>query len=99
MSAELKENGPDQNNKAIVVAVSDVFFYTKIRDALLPRGYRLERTRTQQEFMEKATALRPAAIILNMSDETLDVFRAPEQIKGDDCPRAILVLVFAIREE
>ena len=99
MSVELKGNGPDQNNKAILVAVSDVFFYTKIRDALLPRGYRLERTRTQQEVMEKATALGPAAIILNMNDETLDAFRALEQIKGDDRLRTIPVLAFANHEE
>src|SRR5436853_7603394 len=99
MSAVLKENGPDQTKKTILVAVSDVFFYTKIRDALLPRGYRLERTRTQQEVMEKATALGPAAIILNMNDETLDAFRALEQIKGDDRLRAIPVLAFANHEE
>ncbi len=86
-------------NKTILVAVSDVFFYTKIRDALLPRGYKLERTRTQQEVMEKATALRPAAIILNMNDETLDTFRALEQIKGNDGLRAIPVLAFANHEE
>ena len=99
MSVELKGNGPDQNNKAILVAVNDVFFYTKIRDALLPRGYRLERTRTQQEVMEKATALGPAAIILNMNDVTLDAFRALVQIKGDDRLRAIPVLAFANHEE
>lgn len=99
MSAELKGNGPDQNNKVILVAVSDVFFYTKIRDALLPRGYRLERTRTQQEVMEKATSLGPAAIILNMNDERLDAFRALEQIKGDDRLRAIPILAFANHEE
>lgn len=99
MSVELNGNGPDQNKKAILVAVSDVFFYTKIRDALLPRGYRLERTRTQQEVMEKATALGPAAIILNMNDETLDAFRALEQLKGDDRLRAIPVLAFANHEE
>ena len=99
MSAVLKENGPDQTKKTILVAVSDVFFYTKIRDALLPRGYRLERTRTQKEVMEKATTLGPAAIILNMNDETLDAFRALEQIKGDDRLRAIPVLAFANHEE
>ena len=99
MSAVLKENGPDQTKKTILVAVSDVFFYTKIRDALLPRGYRLERTRTQKEVMEKATALGPAAIILNMNDVTLDAFRALVQIKGDDRLRAIPVLAFANHEE
>ncbi len=89
----------EMNQMTVLVAVSDVFFYTKIRDALLPRGYRLERTRSQQEVMEKATALRPAAIILNMNDETLDAFRALEQIKGDDRLRAIPVLAFANHEE
>lgn len=87
------------NDKTVLVVVSDVFFYTKIRDALLPRGYRLERTRSQQEVVEKATALRPAAIILNMNDETLDAFRALEQIKGDDRLKAIPVLAFANHEE
>jgi len=89
----------EMNQRTVLIAVSDVFFYTKIRDALLPRGYRLERTRSQQEVMEKATALRPAAIILNMNDETLDAFRALEQIKGDDRLRAIPVLAFANHEE
>jgi len=89
----------EMNQRTVLVAVSDVFFYTKIRDALRPRGYRLERTRSQQEVMEKATALRPAAIILNMNDETLDAFRALEQIKGDDRLRAIPVLAFANHEE
>ncbi len=89
----------EMNQRTVLIAVSDVFFYTKIRDALLPRGYRLERTRSQQEVMEKATTLRPAAIILNMNDETLDAFRALEQIKGDDRLRAIPVLAFANHEE
>ncbi len=89
----------EMNQMTVLVAVSDVFFYTKIRDALLPRGYRLERTRSQQEVMEKATALRPAAIILNMNDETLDAFRALEQVKGDDRLKGIPVLAFANHEE
>lgn len=85
--------------KTVLVAVSDVFFYTKIRDALLPRGYRLERTRTQQEVTEKAVALHPAAIVLNMNDESLDAFQALEQIKGNDHLKAVPVLAFANHEE
>lgn len=85
--------------KTVLVAVSDVFFYTKIRDALLPRGYRLERTRTQQEVTEKAVALHPAAIVLNMNDESLDAIRTLEQIKGNDHLKAIPVLAFANHEE
>ncbi len=87
------------NEKTVLVAVSDVFFYTKIRDALLPKGYRLDRARTQSEVSEKAAALHPAAMILNMNDTTLDAFQALEQIKGNDRLKAIPVLAFANHEE
>ena len=87
------------NQTTILVAVSDVFFYTKIRDALLPKGYRLDRARTQSEVSEKAAAIQPAAMILNMNDTTVDAFQALEQIKGIDGLKAIPVLAFANHEE
>ncbi len=87
------------NNKTILVAVSDVFFYTKVRDALKPQGYALEKARTQDEISEKAGALRPAAVILNINDETLDAFKALEALKGDDRSKTIPVLAFANHEE
>lgn len=87
------------NERTILVAVSDVFFYTKIRDALLPNGYRLDRARSQSEVSEKAAAVRPAAMILNMNDATLDAFQAIEQIKGNDRLKAIPILAFANHEE
>ena len=87
------------DNKTILVAVSDVFFYTKLRDALKPQGYQLEKARTQIEISEKAGALRPAAIILNINDETLDAFKALEALKGDDRSKTIPVLAFANHEE
>ena len=87
------------NNKTILVAVSDVFFYTKLRDALKPQGYLLEKARTQDEVSEKAGALRPAAVILNINDEMLDAFKALEALKGDDRSKTIPVLAFANHEE
>lgn len=42
----------DEGKKTILVAVTDIFFYTKIRDALLPQGYLLERARTPEDFSE-----------------------------------------------
>lgn len=87
------------DNKTILVAVNDVFFYTKVRDALKPQGYRLEKARTQSEVSEKAGALRPAAVILNINDETLDAFKALEALKGDDRSKTIPVLAFANHEE
>lgn len=87
------------NQQTILVAVNDIFFYTKIRDALLPKGYVLERARTQDDVPAKAEDLRPVAMILNMNDEKLDAFRALEQIKGHDRSKAIPVLAFANHEE
>jgi len=87
------------DNKTILVAVSDVFFYTKVRDALKPQGYQLEKARTEREVSEKAGALHPAAVILNINDETLDAFKALEALKGDERSKAIPVLAFANHEE
>jgi len=87
------------DNKTILVVVSDVFFYTKLRDALKPQGYLLEKARTQDEVSEKAGALRPAAVILNINDEMLDAFKALEALKGDDRSKTIPVLAFANHEE
>ena len=89
----------EQEKKSILVAVSDVFFYTKIRDALLPKGYVLERARTQDDVPAKAESIRPCAMILNMNDEKLDAFLALEQIKGHDRFKTIPVLAFANHEE
>jgi PleD family two-component response regulator len=89
----------DGEKKAILVGVSDVFFYAKLRDALRSNGYVLERVRVQDEVREKALALHPAAMILNMNDDKLDAFRALEQIKGHDQLRNIPVLGFANHEE
>ena len=87
------------DNTTSLVAVSDVFFYTKVRDALKPQGYQLEKARTQGEVAEKAGALHPAAIILNINDETLDAFTALETLKGDDRSKTIPILAFANHEE
>jgi PleD family two-component response regulator len=86
------------DNKIILVAVSDVFFYTKVRDAL-KQGYQLEKARTERDLVEKAGALQPAAVILNINDETLDAFKALEALKGDERSKTIPVLAFANHEE
>ena len=66
----------DNDQKTILVGVTDIFFYTKIRDALLPRGYLLERARTQEEFSDKLGKSAPSTVILNMNDEKVDAFDA-----------------------
>ncbi len=85
--------------KTVLVGVNDVFFYVKIRDVLLSQGYHLERTRNQPEVSEKAAALHPVAVILNMNDPALDGLAALEQLKADPRLKPIPVLAFANHEE
>jgi PleD family two-component response regulator len=87
------------NQKTVLVAVTDIFFYTKVRDALLPDGYRLERARSQDDIAIKASAAHPAAVILNMNDETLDAFQALETLRTNPEFQELPILAFANHEE
>ena len=91
-------NQTDQTNqKTVLVAVNDLFFYTKIRDALLPRGYRLERIRASEDLQTRTTP-KPCAVILNMNDEKLDAFDLLSQLRADGLSSPP-VLAFANHEE
>lgn len=85
--------------KTVLVAVTDIFFYTKVRDALMSKGHRIERARTQQDIAEKASATNPSAVILNMNDESLNAFGSLEALKADARLKTIPVLAFANHEE
>lgn len=86
------------DQKTILVAVTDIFFYTKVRDALMSKGYQIERARTQQDIAEKASTI-PSAFILNMNDETLNAFQALETLTADARLKTIPILAFANHEE
>ena len=92
-------NSHQTDQKTILVAVTDIFFYTKVRDALMSKGYRIERARTQQDIAEKASATIPSAFILNMNDETLNAFQALETLTADSRLKTIPILAFANHEE
>lgn len=95
-----KTDQTDWNDKkTLLVAITDVFFYTKVRDALVPTAYRIEKARVQQDIAEKASAANPVAIILNMNDMALDAFQALETLKGNPRSKAIPILAFANHEE
>ncbi|MCS6290424.1 MAG: histidine kinase [Nitrospira sp.] len=83
----------------ILVAVTDIFFYTKVRDALRPQGYTLERIRNQDEVVGKTASASPAALILNMNDLTIDAFTALETLQANPALRALPILAFANHEE
>ena len=87
------------NQRTILVAVTDIFFYTKVRDALLREGYQLEKARAQQDIADKAAATHPLAVILNMNDQVLNAFQALETLKADPRLKSIPTLAFANHEE
>ena len=87
------------DHKTILVGINDIFFYTKVRDALASQGYRLAKARLQQEIVEKASTIGPAAVILDMNDRTLDAFHALETLKNDPRFKPIPVLAYANHEE
>lgn len=87
------------NQKTVLVAVSDIFFYTKVRDALLPAGYKLERVRSQEDVSAKRTTSSPCAAILNMNEERLDPFQALSHLRDATFGAPVPVLAFANHEE
>lgn len=87
------------NQKTILVAVNDIFFYTKVRDALRANGYTIEKARTQQDIADKASLIAPSIIILDMNDMAVDSFQALETLKTDSRLNTIPTLAFANHEE
>lgn len=87
------------DQKTILVAITDLFFYTKVRDALRQPEYKLEKARAQQDILDKALSAGPGVILFNMNDLTLDAFQALEKLKADPRLKSIPTLAFANHEE
>ena len=83
----------------ILVAVNDIFFYTKLRDALKPHGYTLERARSQTEVQHKAALAQVSAVVLDMNDPGVDGLKALQDVRSDARLNALPVLAFANHEE
>ncbi len=83
----------------ILVAITDLFFYTKVRDALRQPDYQLEKARTQQDIVDKALSAIPGVIIFDMNDLTLNAFQALEKLQADPQVKGIPTLAFANHEE
>lgn len=87
------------NDKTVLVAVSDVFFYAKIREALTPRGYALERLKSETGLADRLAQIRPLAAILDLNDSRLDTMALLREIKTNPMWKALPVLAFANHEE
>jgi PleD family two-component response regulator len=87
------------DQKTVLVAVNDIFFYTKVRDALRANGYTIEKARAQQDIADKASSIAPSIIILDMNDMAVNSFQALETLKTDSRLSTIPTLAFANHEE
>jgi PleD family two-component response regulator len=87
------------DTKTILVAVSDIFFYTKIRDAFLPSGYKLERIRNTEGWEEKALQSQPIGVIVNMNDDRLNAPDLLKALKASPQTQSLPILAFANHEE
>jgi PleD family two-component response regulator len=85
--------------KTILVAVSDIFFYTKIRDAFLAAGYKLERLRNSEDWKEKALQSQPIGVIVNMNDDRLNAPDILKALKAFPQTESLPILAFANHEE
>lgn len=85
--------------KTILVAVSDIFFYTKIRDAFFPAGYKLERIRNADDWQEKAAQSQPVGMIVNMNDDRLHIPDILKALKASPQTESLPILAFANHEE
>jgi PleD family two-component response regulator len=85
--------------KTILVAVSDIFFYTKIRDAFLAAGYKLERLRNSEDWKEKALQIKPIGVIVNMNDDRLNAPDILKSLKAFPKTASLPILAFANHEE
>jgi len=87
------------DTKTILVAVSDIFFYTKIRDAFKPAGYKLERLRNSEDWKEKALQSQPVGMIVNMNDDRLNTPDILKSLKASPQTESLPILAFANHEE
>ncbi|MCP9446980.1 MAG: histidine kinase [Nitrospira sp.] len=93
------ERDAADSRKTLLVGVNDVFFYAKIREALLPHGYRLEKARSQDDIAEKMSLLHPAAVLIDMNDLAIDAVQTLKTLKEDRRFTAIPVLAYASHED
>ena len=79
--------------------MTDIFFYTKVRDALHVEGLPDRTGSNAAGHRRKSLGHYPIRVILNMNDETLNAFQALETLKADPRLKTIPILAFANHEE
>ena len=69
-------------NRTILVAVTDIFFYTKVRGRLAPaRLHAGTDPESQEDVADKLRSTTPLALIVNMNDLVIDPYKALEAVQ------------------
>ena len=87
------------STKAIVAGIGDIFFYTKLRDALRPAGYELQRAKTAEELIERVRSGQARAVVLNLNDDQLGGLQALDQLTNTQGPSRVPILAFANHDD
>ena len=85
--------------RPILAAITDIFFYAKLRDALKPAGYLLERVKTAQELLDRTRQSQPCAVVLNLNDDQVGGLRTLGQLRQERGPDELPVLAFANHDD
>lgn len=70
-SGHAPELGHAQDQRRILVAVDDLFFLAKIQETARQLKVTIERAKSDRELLEKAAAIPPSLIILDLNSTTL----------------------------
>lgn len=78
----------------LLLALTDLLFFARIRTMAEARGLTLERARTPEEVLERAHAARPAAIVFDLHEERLAPLRTIAEVKADAALREIRTISY-----
>jgi PleD family two-component response regulator len=85
---------PRMTERAIIIAVDDMFFAAKIRATGEALNVPLRFARRAEEVLSAAREENPALIIFDLHAKLLDPFRLAHELKADESLRSIRLLGF-----
>ena len=80
-------------------AVSDVFFWSKIKGGMQRTGHPLRRIKTDLDLVESLKVELPLLLILDMGNEAMNAFAVIQTLKEDEAYKAIPILAFCNHDD
>ena len=80
--------------KTILGFIPDLFFSTKVRDTAKHMGHTAEMSRTTDDLIQKARALSPNLLIVDLTAEDVDLADRLTQLRGETQTAVIPLLGF-----